>query len=130
MSKRTNVAKDKRQQMGIFRWDKRASLSKDEWYARKRDQGTISLRASFLPDESLEKVSGNAERLFGCFSAEQNREKRGQECPRYTSLFFLFFHLAALGLCLLDNLVLELLRDGVVVVHFHREAASALRHGG
>jgi hypothetical protein len=44
MSKRNSVAKDKRQQIRVSRLDMRASLGekKKEWYARKRDQGTIS----------------------------------------------------------------------------------------
>ena len=55
--------------------------------------------------------------------------RAGYECVRrHVILFFLFFYFAARGFGLLDNLVLELLGDGVVVVHLHGEAASALRH--
>jgi hypothetical protein len=44
MSKRTSVAKYKRGQIAEIRLGIRASLrkKKKEWYARKRDQGTIS----------------------------------------------------------------------------------------
>ena len=40
----------------------------------------------------------------------------------WVKLLLLFFYLAALGFGLLDNLLLELLGDDVVMVHFHREA--------
>jgi hypothetical protein len=45
-------------------------------------------------------------------------------------LFLLFLDIPARSFRLLHNLVLELLRHGVVVVHFHGEAAAALGHGG
>src|SRR5579871_1927968 len=43
-------------------------------------------------------------------------------------LFFLFLHLSPFGFGLLDDLLLQLPRDHVVVVHFHVEAAAPLRH--
>src|SRR5208283_1644710 len=73
-----------------------------------------------------QKASG--ESVFWAAAAAVPSERDGAEPRHHTSLFFLFFHLAALSFGLLDNFVLQLLRDYVVVVHFHREAATALRH--
>jgi hypothetical protein len=49
MSKRTSVAKNMREQIGELRLGMRASLGrrKRKWYARKRDQGTISCERDF-----------------------------------------------------------------------------------
>ena len=43
-------------------------------------------------------------------------------------LLFFFLHVSPRGFGFLDNLFLQQPRDGVVVVHFHVEAAAALRH--
>jgi len=46
------------------------------------------------------------------------------------SLLFLFLHLAAFRLRLLDNLLLLLTGNNIVMMHFHIETAAALGHGG
>src|ERR1700722_7660667 len=52
----------------------------------------------------------------------------GRESNR--SLFFLFLNLSPLRLGLLNDLLLQLPRHRVVVMHLHIEAAAALRHRG
>src|SRR5450631_4477401 len=49
---------------------------------------------------------------------------------RYGTLLLFFLHIPPLRPGLLDNLLLQLPRDHIVVMHFHIEAAAALGHGG
>src|SRR5438270_453877 len=57
------------------------------------------------------------------------RKRRVSGVPEASAiLLFLFLYLAALRLCLFDDLLLQLARDHVVVMHFHVEAAAALGH--
>ena len=58
-------------------------------------------------------------------------ERVGRDlCPPHTSksLLFLFLHIPACGFGFLHDLVLQHAGYGVVVMHFHVEAAAALRH--
>src|ERR1035438_7500562 len=80
---------------------------KDEWYATLR-----------LPAQLFFQPSRRASAWDGLDEASSEKK----------ALLLLFLHLAPRSLGLLNDLVLQLLRDDIIMVHFHREAAPPLRH--